>query len=242
VVRWRDRRGKGCHWLQYPEHKLKPFKSRHIDETRPLKWMGLIFWTVAASFGVGLAFNIGNIEGRMAYKAMRSPLTIAFTTFVRENCHPHLFEWEQDLFAHLPLVPYFLSGAIAIVFVLSPKQSQSLVMFPLAYAVVAASQLLLRSEYYEWMGIRWYHMIPSALYVFCYAPITQVGLNITGHLKSFTISFIPRLLALVSVFGIAILCIAFVRIKSLQPILLLIVLCALTYLTRRPFGEVEQSD
>ncbi len=73
---------------------------------------------------------------------MRSPITIAVTTLIRETCNPRIFEWQQDLLAHLPLVPYFLLVAIALAFVLTPKAAQGLVMLPVAYAVVNAPLLV----------------------------------------------------------------------------------------------------
>jgi hypothetical protein len=174
----------------------------------------------------------------MALSVTRSPLTIFASECIREYLHPRLFEWEQDLLANLPLAPYFLLYAIAGAFLLSPINPRGLVMLPIAYAVVFAPLLLLSAGYFESMGLRWYHMIPEAIYVFCYLPITQIGINIAGHIRSKSIGFLPRSLALVSVFVFTMLCIAFVPVKSIQPILLLIVLCVLTYMTREPIGAV----
>ena len=215
-------------------------------ERSPLHWPGWTLGIIAATLGAGLASNVGSIHGQMGTLVMRSPVTIAVTTFIRENCHPRLYEWEQDLLAHLSLAPYFLLCAITTAFVFSPRISQGLIMLPIAYAVVFAPQLLLSSSYFEAMGLRWYHMLPSAIYVFCLIPITQLGINACGVLRqsrSFRAAnqfggstdtqrnyqglWRPFLQATVAV--LAMLCIAFVPIKSLQPILLLVVLCVLSY-------------
>jgi hypothetical protein len=190
--------------------------------------------TLAAIVGIGLAIGVGNLNGRMAFFVTRSPLTISATTFIRENLHPRLFQWEQDLLANLALAPWFLLYAIVFAFLLSPISPRGLIMLPIAYATVFAPLLLLSAGFFESSGLRWYHMIPSVTYVFCYVPITQIGIHVAARIRSKRLGPLPRSLAMVSMFGIMMLCIAFVPIKSIQPILLLIVLCALAYRTREP--------
>jgi asparagine N-glycosylation enzyme membrane subunit Stt3 len=111
-------------------------------------------------------------------------------------------------------------------------------MLPIAYAVVLAPLLLLSAGYFESMGLRWYHMIPTALFVFSYIPITQLGINIARHMRSKNIMTLTWSLGLVLIFGITIWCIAFIPLKSIQPLLLLIVLYFLTYMTREPTDAV----
>jgi len=208
------------------------------SQTQASQWVRVTVRALATIAGVGLAIGVGNLHGHMALSVTRSPLIIAATTFIRENLHPLLFAWEQELLAHLALTPYFLLYAIGFGLLLSPNSSKGLLMLPIAYAVVLAPLLLLSAGYFESMGLRWYHMIPTALYFFSYIPITQIGINIAGHIRSKSIGVLLRSFAFVSVFVITMLCIAFVPVKSIQPILLLIVLCVLAYMTREPIGAV----
>ncbi len=236
------------------EHTLNPFAPPPTDSKDPRaessivdgrrassKWVRSSFWLVPATLGIALALNVGGLDGRLGYLVMRSPVTITATTFIRENFHPRLFAFEQDLLAHLPLVPYFLLYAITLTFLLSPKVSPGLLMLPMAYAVVSAPQLLLSSAHFESMGLRWYHMIPSAIYVFCYIPITQIGIDVATHMRTASFVFVPRLLGSVSAFAIMVLCIAFVPTKSLHPLLLLIVLCVLAYTTHKPIDAATNN-
>ncbi len=131
---------------------------------------------------------------------MRSPVTITATTFIRENFHPRLFEFEQDLLGDLPLVPYFLLYAITLALIIPTKLSLGLTMLPAAYAAVFAQQLLFSTGIFESMGLRWYHMIPPAMYGFCYIPITQIGIDVTTRLRLGTLVFLPRLLGLLLFF------------------------------------------
>ena len=210
--------------------------SSDVDGMRaPSKWVLWSFWVVPAIFGIGL---VGTIDGRLGYLVLRSPVTITATTFIRENFHPRLFAFEQDLLAHLPLVPYFLFYALTLTLVLSPKLSPGLIMLPGAYAVVLAVQLLFSSIHFAQMGLRWYYIIPSAVYVFCYVPITQIGINVAGHIRTKGIAFLPRSAALASMFGVTTLCIAFAPVESIQSTLLLIVLCVLSYMMRQPIRAV----
>ena len=215
--------------------------SGPCPRTKESKWVRASIRTIAAIFGIGLAIGVGNLNGRMQLLVTRSPLTISATSFIRENLHPRLFEWEQELLAHLSLAPYFLVYAITFAFLLSPIRHRGLLMLPIAYAVVLAPLLLLSAGYFESMGLRWYHMIPTTMYVFCFVPITQIGINFAGHIRTSRVGGLPRSLALVSVFFTAMLCIAFVPVKSLHPLLLLITLCALTYMTRKRIGAVTDS-
>ena len=227
------------------EHTLNPFappiqsQDQNADDSNvdgrrdSSKWLRLASWVVPAILGIGLALNVGNLDGRLGYLVMRSPVTITVTTFIRENFPPRLFDLEQDFLAHLPLTPYFLLYAIVLTFVLSPNVSPGLIMLPMAYAVVVAPQLLLSSGYFESSGLRWYHMIPSAMYIFCYIPITKVGIDVASLLRTASFTFVPRLLGLVSVFAILALCIAFIPSKSLHPLFLLIELCAVAYMTQK---------
>jgi hypothetical protein len=105
-------------------------------------------------------------------------------------------------------------------------------MLPIAYATVFAPLLLLSARSFESVGLRWYHMIPTALYVFCYIPITQLGINIARHIRSKNVGTLTRALGLLSMFSIAMCCIAFVPLTAIQPIILLVVLYLLTHLTR----------
>jgi hypothetical protein len=197
-------------------------------------WVKLAPWLIPATLGICLALNFGGLDGRLQYSVMRSPGTITATTFIRETFHPRLYDLEQDLLAHLPLLPYFLLYAIALTLLLSPQASPGLLMFPMAYAVVFASQILLSSGYFESMGLRWYHMIPSAIYVFCYVPITKIGIDVVARIRTSGFALAPKLLGLFLVFAIIVLCIAFVPTKSLQPLMLLTVLCVLAYMTHKP--------
>jgi hypothetical protein len=212
--------------------------SAHTNES---KWVRASIRTLAAIFGVGLAIGVGNLNGRMQLLVTRSPLTISATSFIRENLHPRLFEWEQELLAHLSLAPYFLAYAITFAFLLSPISQRGLLILPITYAVILVPLLLLSAGYFESMGLRWYHMIPTTIYVFCFVPITQIGINIAGHIRTTRVGGLSRSLAFLSVFCTAMLCIAFVPVKSLHPLLLLITLCALTFMTRKPICTVTDS-
>ncbi len=198
------------------------------------RWVRLSSWLVPATVGIGLALNVGGLASRLGYLVMRSPVTITATTFIRENFHPRLFEFEQDLLGDLPLVPYFLLYAITLALIIPTKLSLGLTILPAAYAAVFAQQLLFSTGIFESMGLRWYHMIPPAMYGFCYIPITQIGIDVTTRLRLGTLVFLPRLLGLLLVFSIMVLGIAFVPIKALQPLLLLIVLCVLAYTLHKP--------
>ena len=177
----------------------------------------------------------------MALSVTRSPFTISATTFIRENLHPLLFAWEQELLAHLALTPYFLLYAIGFASLLSRNNSRGLLMLPIAYAAVLAPLLLLSALNFESMGFRWYHMIPTVLYVFCYIPITQSGINIARHMRSKSIGSLARSLGLVSIVGIAMWCIAFVPIKVIQPIILLVLLYFLAYMTHETTEAVTNN-
>ena len=177
----------------------------------------------------------------MALSVTRSPLIISATTLIRENLHPLLYAWEQELLAHLALTPYFLLYAIGFALLLSPISSRSLLMLPIAYAAVFTPLLLLSARTFESMGLRWYHMIPTALYVFCYIPITQLGINIARHMRSKNIGTLARVLGLLSMFSIAMWCIAFVPLEAIQPIVLLVVLYLLAYLTRESTGVLTNN-
>jgi hypothetical protein len=194
--------------------------------------VGATVHALATIVGVGLAIGIGNLHGHMALSVARSPFTISATTFIRENLHPLLFRWEQELLAHLALAPYFLLYAIGFALLLSRNNSRGLLMLPIAYAAVLTPLLLLSALNYESMGFRWYHMVPSVLYVICYIPMTQSGINIARQMRSTNIWSLARSLGFVCVVGIATCCIAFVPVKVIQPTILLVLMCFLAYMTR----------
>jgi hypothetical protein len=177
----------------------------------------------------------------MALSVSRSPLVISATSFIRENLHANLYKWEQELLANLALSPYFLLYGIGFALLLPPKSCRGLLMLPIAYATVCAPELLSYAESFESMGMRWYHMIPTDIYFVCYIPITQLGINIALHARSRSVGALMRSLGMLMMFGILSWCIAFIPLGAIQPIVLLVALYFLAYLTREPAGALTNN-
>jgi hypothetical protein len=139
------------------------------------------------------------------------------------------------------MAPYCFIYAFGFALLLPPISSRGLVMLPIAYATVFAPLLFLSAGYFESMGLRWYHMIPTALCVFCYIPITQLGINLARQLRSKNFGAVTRSLGLCSVFSVAMVCIAFIPIKAIQPLILLVSLYVVAYMTRELMGAVTNN-
>ena len=174
----------------------------------------------------------------MALSVSRSPLVISATSFIRENLHANLYKWEQELLANLAISPYFLLYGVGFALLLPPKSCRGLLMLPITYAAVCAPELLSYAEYFESMGMRWYHIVPTVIYFVCYIPITQLGINIALQARSRSVGPLMRSLGMLIMFGSLSWCIAFIPLKAIQPIVLLVALCFLAYLTREPAGAL----